>query len=187
IIGSDDTPYCGGIFKLDINIPERYPFQPPKVQFLTPIYHPNIDNAGRICLDILKMPPKGGWKPSWNVLTVLKSVQSLMAEPNPDDPLMAEISEQFKYQREEFNTTAERWTKKHAVSNVGNPTTERQEPLKFEVNDSGCSNLSTVIENRALVDTTNNETNVPVSKCHASKRLAEHDGFPRPTKVVKYQ
>ena len=24
IIGSDDTPYCGGIFKLDINIPERY-------------------------------------------------------------------------------------------------------------------------------------------------------------------
>lgn len=36
----------------------RYPFQPPKVQFITPVYHPNIDNAGRICLDVLKMPPK---------------------------------------------------------------------------------------------------------------------------------
>jgi len=35
-----------------------YPMEPPKMQFITPIYHPNIDEAGRICLDTLKMPPK---------------------------------------------------------------------------------------------------------------------------------
>eukprot|EP00124_Ichthyophonus_hoferi_P004554 Ihof_evm4s516 gene=Ihof_evmTU4s516 len=91
IRGATETPYSGGMFKLEIQIPERYPFEPPKVRFITPIYHPNIDNAGRICLDILKMPPKGGWKPSLNVSTVLTSIQLLLAEPNPDDPLMSDI------------------------------------------------------------------------------------------------
>ena len=65
--------------------------EPPKMQFLTPIYHPNIDSAGRICLDSLKMPPKGAWKPSLNISTLLTSVLLLMTEPNPDDPLMTDI------------------------------------------------------------------------------------------------
>ena len=58
IIGPEQTPYAGGSFKLVVLVPERYPFEPPKVSFATPIYHPNIDTAGRICLDTLNMPPK---------------------------------------------------------------------------------------------------------------------------------
>ncbi|CAG0894021.1 unnamed protein product [Darwinula stevensoni] len=114
IVGCSGTPYEGGIFKLQIKIPERYPFQPPEVQFVTPIYHPNIDSTGRICLDVLKMPPKGSWKPSHNIGSVLTSILLLLNEPNPDDPLVTEIAEEFKFSRMAFEEKARRWTKQYA-------------------------------------------------------------------------
>ena len=55
IIGPGDSPYTGGVFFLSISFPPDYPFKPPKVQFITKIYHPNINSNGNICLDIL--PP----------------------------------------------------------------------------------------------------------------------------------
>ncbi|XP_042348354.1 ubiquitin-conjugating enzyme E2 T [Plectropomus leopardus] len=120
IVGGTGTPYEGGLFSLEIKIPERYPFEPPKMRFLTPIYHPNIDNSGRICHDALKLPPKGAWKPSLNISTVLTSIQLLMAEPNPDDPLMADISSEFKYNKQLFTEKAKKWTEEHAIQkNLG--------------------------------------------------------------------
>ena len=55
LLGPPDTPYSGGVFKLELLLPERYPFEPPKLRFVTQIYHPNVDEGGRICLDILKV------------------------------------------------------------------------------------------------------------------------------------
>lgn len=50
----------GGVFKLELFLPEEYPMVAPKIRFLTKIYHPNIDKLGRICMDTLKgshLPP----------------------------------------------------------------------------------------------------------------------------------
>ncbi|XP_077369694.1 ubiquitin-conjugating enzyme E2 T [Festucalex cinctus] len=118
IVGGSGTPYEGGVFSLEIKIPERYPFEPPKMRFLTPIYHPNIDTAGRICYEALKLPPKGAWRPSLNLSTLLTSIQLLMAEPNPDDPLMADIASEFRYNRQLYTQKAKKWTEEHAAQKM---------------------------------------------------------------------
>ncbi|RHZ26534.1 hypothetical protein DYB37_001120 [Aphanomyces astaci] len=99
----------------------RYPFEPPKVQFVTPIFHPNIDNAGRICLDTLKMQPKGSWMPSVNLSTLLTTIRLLMTDPNPDDGLMPEITDLFKQNHPLFVSKATAMTAQHANASHSTP------------------------------------------------------------------
>ena len=84
---------------------------PPKVRFLTKIYHPNIDRLGRICLDILK----DKWSPALQIRTVLLSIQALLSAPNPDDPLANDVADKWKTDETGAMNTAAEWTKKFAV------------------------------------------------------------------------
>ena len=80
----------GGTFGVELLLPEDYPMSAPKCIFTTKIYHPNIDNVGRICLDILKDGKK--WSPALQIRTVLLSIQTLLSSPNPEDPLNNEAA-----------------------------------------------------------------------------------------------
>ncbi|QSZ37526.1 hypothetical protein DSL72_008624 [Monilinia vaccinii-corymbosi] len=98
IDGPDDTPYASKQFKLSFAFPSNYPYAPPTVLFKTPIYHPNVDFSGRICLDILK----DKWTAAYNIQTVLLSLQSLLGEPNNASPLNGEAAELWDKNPEEF-------------------------------------------------------------------------------------
>lgn len=63
IMGPNDSPYQGGAFFLTIDFPTEYPFKPPKVEFTTRIYHPNVNSNGSICLDILRSQ----WSPALTI------------------------------------------------------------------------------------------------------------------------
>ncbi|KAI8022136.1 putative ubiquitin-conjugating enzyme E2 37 [Camellia lanceoleosa] len=157
IEGPEGTVYAKGIFKIKIQIPERYPFQPPIVTFATPIYHPNIDNGGRICLDILNLPPKGAWQPSLNISTVLTSIGLLLSEPNPDDGLMCEASREYKYNKQAFDQKARTMTEKYARAG------ERG-------NSSGSENFRTQ-SNASMIETKGSD----VLKCELDKCFVSHN------------
>ncbi|XP_033116400.1 ubiquitin-conjugating enzyme E2 N [Anneissia japonica] len=108
--GPKDSPFEGGFFKLELFLPEEYPMSPPKVRFMTKIYHPNIDKLGRICLDILK----DKWSPALQIRTVLLSIQALLSAPNPDDPLANDVAEQWKANESQALETARAWTRMYA-------------------------------------------------------------------------
>ena len=55
IQGGKGTPYEGLSYKLSLHFPSDYPFKPPQVKFETACFHPNVDQSGNICLDILQV------------------------------------------------------------------------------------------------------------------------------------
>ncbi len=67
--------YEGLTYKLSLEFPNGYPYNPPTVKFVTPCFHPNVDQMGNICLDILKEK----WSALYDVRTILLSIQSLLA------------------------------------------------------------------------------------------------------------
>jgi ubiquitin-conjugating enzyme E2 N len=61
-------------------------------------------------LDILKK----NWSPALQMKSVLLSIQSLLAEPNPDDPLNNEAASEWKSNKKAAESKAKDFTKKYA-------------------------------------------------------------------------
>jgi ubiquitin-conjugating enzyme (huntingtin interacting protein 2) len=119
-VGPPDTPYEGGTYEVDIVIPPSYPFSPPKMKFLTKLYHPNVSSAsGAICLDILK----DAWSPVLTLKSTMISLQSLLCSPEPSDPQDAEVAKHYMTSREGFDETARYWAEIYA----GAPPTQKKE------------------------------------------------------------
>ena len=110
IVGPSDSPYSGGLFKLLIDFPDNYPFKPPRIKFETPIYHPNINKYGSICLDTLNT----NWSPALTIIKVLLSISSLLTDPNPDDPLDKTIADIYIKNPEQFRINARNYTIRYA-------------------------------------------------------------------------
>ena len=94
----DEGYYKKGEFVFLFNIKKSYPHEPPKVKCLTDVYHPNIDEEGNVCLNILRED----WKPVLSISAVIYGLMFLFLDPNPSDPLNKEAAETLKKNPKQF-------------------------------------------------------------------------------------
>ncbi|KFQ96377.1 Ubiquitin-conjugating enzyme E2 B, partial [Nipponia nippon] len=85
-------------FKLVIEFSEEYPNKPPTVRFLSKMFHPNVYADGSICLDILQ----NRWSPTYDVSSILTSIQSLLDEPNPNSPANSQAAQLYQENKREY-------------------------------------------------------------------------------------
>jgi len=104
----DDTDWEGGTFKLTMEFTEEYPNKPPKVTWVSTMFHPNIYANGSICLDILQ----NKWSPIYDVSAVLTSIQSLLGDPNPASPANAEAARLFVENKREYSKRVQQCVEK---------------------------------------------------------------------------
>lgn len=130
--GPPGTPYENGVFKVDIVIPNEYPFKPPVMKFNTKIYHPNISSVtGAICLDILK----DAWTPILTLKSSLISLQSLLQSPEPNDPQDAEVAKHYITNKKGFEDTAAYWTKLYAADEGSVGKTEVSDAALYGISE----------------------------------------------------
>ena len=137
--GPADTAYAGGRFRLALQFADDYPLQPPRVRFLTRVFHPNVDIAsGAVCVDLLT---DAHWTPAANVRVVLLSLQSLLADPTAVDaesPANAEAAALLKNDRPAF----ERRARLDAANSLdfydaARPEDEDEAPEELKAPDAG--------------------------------------------------
>ena len=111
IIGPPKTFYAGGIYKAVMRFPQTYPMEPPSLQFVCTMYHPNVYSDGKVCISTLQVPAPGAvgneensmfWRPVVGVEQALLSVISLLSDPNHEDPANSAAAEEWINCPEDF-------------------------------------------------------------------------------------
>lgn len=107
------SPYADGMFQVQFDFQASYPMTPPKVRFLSPVYHPNVklsgEHAGSMCAEFVSKE----WKPSETVRSVLEKIVALLASPNMDDPLEAPIGAEMRDDLPAFEAKAREYVERH--------------------------------------------------------------------------
>lgn len=110
-IGPDKSAYHGGCFRLNIDFPNDYPDECPKVYFTTKIFHPNVNyDTGEVCIESLN-----NWNSNRKMAEVLMSIYCLLINPNPNDPYNQEAAELYKKSISEFYSRVNKDVRAYAL------------------------------------------------------------------------
>lgn len=104
-----DGPFAGGKFVVELNFDE-YPFKPPKIKFLTKIWHPNVADDGQICTQAID----NNWVPTKSSCDVIDFVLTTFRGPSDENAQNTEAATQWKNDNKGWLAKAAQWTKSYA-------------------------------------------------------------------------
>lgn len=121
IRGPDETPYQGGLFRVEVIVPSSYPLAAPSFRFVTNIFHPNVHpKSGEICIDILK----SAWSPAWTLQSSCRAIIVLLSHPEPDSPLNCDAGNLLRNgDQRGFHSVAKMYTQLYASTEAGSSRT----------------------------------------------------------------
>ncbi|CAF1229880.1 unnamed protein product [Rotaria sordida] len=102
-----------GAFQIQIKVPPYYPLNPPKIYFITPIYHPSVGKDGEFYHELLLKTAQ--WTNRTSLVDVIKAIVERIDETDLYYSKNHEIIDEYTKNRTEFNRKALEMIKKHAI------------------------------------------------------------------------
>lgn len=121
IFGPKDTPFESGMYRAELRFPINYPEEPPSFKFISPMWHPNIDKDGNVCISILHKSGNDDfgyeqlnerWMPVRSAESVIMSIVCLLDSPNCESSANPDAGQQVRENREEYNRKVRQYAQK---------------------------------------------------------------------------
>ena len=116
-LSKEDSFWRGGKYKFTVTVDSEYPHKPPRVHCDTPVYHPNIDTEGNVCLNILR----ADWSAVLGVTPVILGLLFLFIDPNPNDPLNKDAAKVQRENMSQFKENIRRSLMGYSIDGVQYP------------------------------------------------------------------